>query len=106
MTKPKTADLTRRKAGGGFVSGLDVANSDAIVADTASRIPSLEAAAQLRGDRFESRDQEPIIASKRRVGAGPAVGLGGYRAGDRRHHARDGGNRKAANDHSCPGSGH
>lgn len=39
-----TADLTRQRYNGGFVSALDVANADAQVATTASVIPSLETA--------------------------------------------------------------
>jgi len=38
-----TADLTRRRKAGGFVSGLDVANAEAQVAVTLSQMPSLEA---------------------------------------------------------------
>ena len=38
----KSADLTRRLFAGGFNSRLDVANSDALVATTASTIPVLE----------------------------------------------------------------
>jgi NodT family efflux transporter outer membrane factor (OMF) lipoprotein len=41
-----TADLTRQRFEGGFVSGLDVANADAQVATTASQIPLLEASVQ------------------------------------------------------------
>ncbi len=41
-----SADLTRQRFEGGFVSGLDVANADAQVATTAAVIPSLEAAAR------------------------------------------------------------
>jgi NodT family efflux transporter outer membrane factor (OMF) lipoprotein len=37
-----SADLTRRRQRGGFVSGLDVANADAQVATTLSQIPALE----------------------------------------------------------------
>jgi len=40
----RSADLTRRRFAGGFVSGLDVANSDVLVASTESQIPLLEAA--------------------------------------------------------------
>lgn len=41
-----SAQLTRERFQGGFVSGLDVANADAQVATTASQIPLLEASAQ------------------------------------------------------------
>lgn len=41
-----TARLTRQRFEGGFVSGLDVANADAQVATTASRIPLLESSLQ------------------------------------------------------------
>jgi NodT family efflux transporter outer membrane factor (OMF) lipoprotein len=37
-----SADLTRRRRAGGFVSGLDVANADATVATTRAQIPLLE----------------------------------------------------------------
>jgi NodT family efflux transporter outer membrane factor (OMF) lipoprotein len=38
----RSAEVTRRRFAGGFVSGLDVANADAEVASTASQIPVLE----------------------------------------------------------------
>ena len=41
-----TADLTRQRYQGGFVSALDVANADAQVATTASQIPVLESSAR------------------------------------------------------------
>jgi len=41
-----SAQLTRERFQGGFVSALDVANADALAATTASQIPLLEAAAQ------------------------------------------------------------
>jgi multidrug efflux system outer membrane protein len=41
-----SAELTRQRFQGGFVSGLDVANADAQVATTAAQIPLLEAAAR------------------------------------------------------------
>ena len=41
-----TAELTRQRFRGGFVSALDVANADALVATTASQIPLLESAAR------------------------------------------------------------
>ncbi len=41
-----SADLTRQRFEGGFVSGLDVANANAQVATTASQIPVLESAAR------------------------------------------------------------
>ena len=41
-----SAQLTRQRFEGGFVSGLDVANADALSATTAAQIPLLEAAAQ------------------------------------------------------------
>ena len=41
-----SAGLTRDRFRGGFVSGLDVANADALVATTASQVPLLESAAQ------------------------------------------------------------
>jgi NodT family efflux transporter outer membrane factor (OMF) lipoprotein len=40
----RSAQLTRAKQAGGLVSGLDVANSDALVASTRSQIPALQAA--------------------------------------------------------------
>lgn len=43
-----SARLTRQRFEGGFVSGLDVANSEAQMAVTASLIPQLEAAARQR----------------------------------------------------------
>jgi NodT family efflux transporter outer membrane factor (OMF) lipoprotein len=41
-----TTDLTRQRFEGGFVSGLDVANAEALVATTAAQVPVLETAAQ------------------------------------------------------------
>ena len=41
-----SADVTRQRRQGGFVSGLDVANAEAQVATTAAQIPVLETAAQ------------------------------------------------------------
>jgi multidrug efflux system outer membrane protein len=41
-----SAELTRQRFQGGFVSGLDVANAEAQVASTAAQIPILEQAAQ------------------------------------------------------------
>jgi multidrug efflux system outer membrane protein len=41
-----SAELTRQRFQGGFVSGLDVANADAQVATTAAQIPLLESSAQ------------------------------------------------------------
>jgi len=41
-----SAELTRRRFQGGFVSALDVANADAQVATTASQIPLLESSAR------------------------------------------------------------
>ena len=41
-----SADLTRQRFNGGFVSGLDVANADALVASTAAQVPLLESQAQ------------------------------------------------------------
>ena len=41
-----TADVTRQKFQGGFVSALDVANADAQVATTSSQIPPLEQSAR------------------------------------------------------------
>lgn len=41
-----SVELTRKRFEGGFVSGLDVANADALVATTAAQIPLLEAAAR------------------------------------------------------------
>lgn len=41
-----SADVTRQRFEGGFVSGLDVANAQALVATTAAQIPVLETAAQ------------------------------------------------------------
>jgi NodT family efflux transporter outer membrane factor (OMF) lipoprotein len=43
QTERRSLDLTRRRFGGGFVSGLDVANAEAEVATNESRIPLLEA---------------------------------------------------------------
>lgn len=42
QTERRSLDLTRRRAAGGFVSGLDVANAEAEVASNESRIPLLE----------------------------------------------------------------
>lgn len=42
----KTAEITRKRYQAGFVSGLDVANAQALVATTAAQIPQLEAAIQ------------------------------------------------------------
>jgi NodT family efflux transporter outer membrane factor (OMF) lipoprotein len=39
----RSAALTRRQFNGGFVSGLDVTNADALVASTQAQIPALEA---------------------------------------------------------------
>ncbi len=41
-----TAELTRRRFEGGFASGLDVANAEALAATTSAQIPVLEASAQ------------------------------------------------------------
>jgi multidrug efflux system outer membrane protein len=41
-----SADLTRQRFEGGFVSGLDVANAEAQVASTAAQIPTLEQSAR------------------------------------------------------------
>ncbi len=46
VAQQKTAELTRKRFQGGLVGTLDVANADAQVATTASKIPQLEAAAQ------------------------------------------------------------
>ena len=45
-TQEYSADLTRRRQRGGFVSALDVANADAQVAATKSQLPTLEQVAQ------------------------------------------------------------
>ena len=45
-TQEHSAELTRQRFEGGFVSGLDVANADAQTATTAAGIPLLEAAAR------------------------------------------------------------
>ncbi len=42
VAERRSLDLTRRRFAGGFVSGLDVANAEAEVATTESRIPLLE----------------------------------------------------------------
>jgi len=42
----RTAEITRRRQGVGFVSGLDVANAEALVATTEAQVPVLETAAQ------------------------------------------------------------
>ncbi len=42
----ETADITRKRFGVGFASGLDTANADAQVATTQSQIPPLEASVQ------------------------------------------------------------
>ncbi len=42
VAQQHSAEVTRQKFEGGFVSGLDVANADALVASTASQIPALE----------------------------------------------------------------
>jgi NodT family efflux transporter outer membrane factor (OMF) lipoprotein len=41
-----SADLTRQRFEGGFVSGLDVANADVLVATTAAQVPLLESSAR------------------------------------------------------------
>jgi outer membrane protein, multidrug efflux system len=41
-----SAELTRKRLEGGFVSSLDTANADALLATTASQIPTLETSAQ------------------------------------------------------------
>lgn len=46
VAQEKTADVTRRRFRGGFVSRLDVANADAQVATTKSTIPPLEVSAR------------------------------------------------------------
>ena len=46
LAQRHTADITRQKYAAGFVSGLDVANADAIAASTAAQIPSYETTAQ------------------------------------------------------------
>jgi len=46
QTQQYTADLTRRRKAGGFVSALDVANAEAQVATTTSQIPALTQAAR------------------------------------------------------------
>src|SRR5204863_7415073 len=38
----RSAELTRRRFQGGFVSGLDVANAESLVASTESQIPLLD----------------------------------------------------------------
>jgi NodT family efflux transporter outer membrane factor (OMF) lipoprotein len=43
VAQRRSADLTRRRFAGGFVSGLDVANADALVSGTESQIPAIEA---------------------------------------------------------------
>jgi multidrug efflux system outer membrane protein len=45
-TQIYSADLTRRRQRGGLISGLDVANADALVASTRSAIPVLEQSAR------------------------------------------------------------
>jgi multidrug efflux system outer membrane protein len=45
-SEQRTALLTRKRLGAGFVSGLDVANAEAQVATTASAIPVLETSAR------------------------------------------------------------
>lgn len=42
----RSYNLTRRRAAAGFVSALDVANAEALVASTQSQLPALEAAQQ------------------------------------------------------------
>lgn len=46
VSQRRSYDLTRRRAAGGFESGLDVANAQALVASTESQLPLLEAAQQ------------------------------------------------------------
>jgi outer membrane protein, multidrug efflux system len=43
-SQERSAELTRQRFRGGFVSGLDVANAEALVATTAAEIPLLESA--------------------------------------------------------------
>ena len=45
-TQEHSAELTRKRFEGGFVSGLDVANADAQVATTEAQVPLLESAAR------------------------------------------------------------
>jgi outer membrane protein, multidrug efflux system len=45
-TQKHTAEITRKRYEAGFVSGLDAANANALVATTESQIPVLESAAQ------------------------------------------------------------
>jgi NodT family efflux transporter outer membrane factor (OMF) lipoprotein len=42
----KTADITRRRKAAGFVSALDIANADAVVATTQAQIPVLQTSAR------------------------------------------------------------
>ncbi len=42
----KTADITRRRKAAGFVSALDIANADAVVASTQAEIPVLQTSAR------------------------------------------------------------
>jgi len=46
QTQQQSAEITRKRLAGGFISSLDVANADAQVASTAAQIPLLEMAAQ------------------------------------------------------------
>ena len=46
VAQEKSADVTRRRQQGGFISALDVANADALVAATKSQIPVFQQEAQ------------------------------------------------------------
>jgi NodT family efflux transporter outer membrane factor (OMF) lipoprotein len=46
QAQKRSAELTRKRFEGGFVSGLDVANADALVATTEAQIPLLESSAR------------------------------------------------------------
>jgi NodT family efflux transporter outer membrane factor (OMF) lipoprotein len=46
QAQQKTADITRRRKAAGFVSALDIANADAVVATTRAQIPVLQTSAR------------------------------------------------------------
>lgn len=46
VIQKKSADITRKRQAGGFLTSLDVANADALVAATEAQIPALEAGAR------------------------------------------------------------
>ncbi|MCE5276961.1 MAG: efflux transporter outer membrane subunit [Planctomycetaceae bacterium] len=75
QSQQKTADLTRRRFEGGFVSGLDVANATAQVATTAGQVPLLESSARQTINALSvllDRDSESMIRLLSKPAAIPA----------------------------------